>query len=232
MKIATTFVAFFLLLLGCAYADGNIISRLSEYGVVESMNSYMLDFNRLVEYANPGVCNSSAVNFAALSADAAAFVDKYFSKDIRTYWVLQSTKATEGTPKEFLVLNYTVGLNYATSLDLHNWLKIFYAAFIRGGLSSPFWWVMSAPVVQSIDLRDANYDRESTALFTANNVNQGFQCRNINGTVVRRWRIQMSQYQHKLIYDENSGSWKFVEFGERNNGQVVQDGSLYTQLNP
>lgn len=229
MKRVLLAIVFALLAATAVVADGarGIPFKINEAGVIESLNDYVLDFNKIVEYAPVASCNATVADPAALAADVAIFMQKHYSDKVRSFITVQSTK---GNPGPFVGVNWTVGqAQFPNSSALKSFLgQAVYVGLPTGSTRAPFWWTLSAPVVQQINWRDPDYDGAITAVITANNQNQGYRCR--SGVLV--WRMQFNQYVHKMIYNADLDNWQFVEFMERNNGQVIQDASLYTRLNP
>ncbi len=216
------------------HADGPLNPRFSDEAVIRTLNNYVLDLNRLAEYALPSNCNSSGLDLVGLTSAANNIINNYFSTSIRDFVVIQSTSTA---PNAGIVSNLTVGGDavpaigqpaFPDSQALFDYLKTYYVGFTGFFFSRPFYWLLSSPVVTQIKLRDPVFDGATTAYVTANNENKGFFC---VGTT-RGYRIQFSQYNHVFVYGEDTGAWKFIRFGERNNAMIHLNTSVITQVNP
>jgi len=221
-------VLFALLFTSCVVADDDVAKVALD--VMFTMNNYVIDLNRLVEYGTPPArdnatkCNASAVDNVGLQNAANILVEKYFSKNVRQYLVVQDTATT---PQQ-VVLNFTVDPAgpFPDSTALFNTLKGFYGLFPKF-FSPPFYWLLSAPLITDYQKKNADWNDKSTVQFLANNENKGFMCAD---GVNRIYRVQESEYQHLLVLED--GSWKFAKFIEVNKNMVTYDVNIVTQLQP
>ena len=226
-----------LALVGNAHAD--LQNPFSEAAVIETINNYMQDLNLLAMY---GGCDASKLS-PNLAPFAASLVNKYFSPDVRSYRVIQRLNPDV---IKYVAVNFTVGAvdstngqnngaiaQLPTSAALVQLLGFFYAGFASGSyLSNPFMWMLSAPVVHSINLNDRSYSGDNhkiTARFSANNRNEGFLCDGHGNRV--GWQVGMNQYVHVLEYNHQTDSWQYLEFLEYMGGNAL-DQSQWTQLQP
>jgi len=211
----------------------DIIDQELEAQVQKVVNNYMLGLNALVEYGVGPSCDLSTVNVVGLTAAATAHINQFFSDSVQAFVVTQNT-ASVPNPAAGAVSNISIGTAAIpaigqpaihTCADLKNYLKSYFVGFSGFFFSSPFWWLLSAPVV-TIVRRDAAYGNRLTAHVDANNENKGFFCAGSQ----RGFRIQYSRYSHVLI--QEAGTWKFIKFGEDNKGMVTLDASGIVQTQP
>lgn len=228
----TIFALLALAIFGSVHAtrnNDNFGSLLNEAAVIEMLNNYGTDLNELAEYALGSTCSPASVDSARLDADAQLFVQKYFSRNIRTYLVVQDTRGF--TP--VTVLNVSVGSPaqplvgapaIPNSAALYNWLPGGYAGFFKAFFSRPFFWTFDKPIVTDIKFRDPAFDGATTAYITASNVNEGFACNNaFTANPTRIYRKQQSVYHHVMVLegDYRSSAWRFIAFTETNKNSVV-----------
>jgi len=228
-SIAIIFIAAIALaLVGGANANG-IGLHLTEQAVADTLYRYGTDLNALVEYGINSACSASSVNPAVFPA-AAAFVATYFSQNVKSYVVVQQTVAAPPST----VLNWTVGApGFANSAALFQTLQVSYAEFMYY-FSAPFWWTIDKPYVTALNVRDSAYGGATTAYITASDVNTGFFCLGAGtSSPTRGFRQQQSVYHHVLVLegDENSATWRFLEF-EETNKNMINYPQLPTQISP
>lgn len=223
-QFALLLVLLVLLGLSTSVRAGNDRTDISD--VINTLNNYLQDLNVLAESGLGTSCILNASDAIRGNATGRALVEKYFSRDIRTYFVYKKTAPYPS----LTVLNFTAGTpEYPTTLSLYNHLLYFYGVYMPTiFLARPYLWKLSAPTV-TIVRRDANYDRATTAYVIADNESSGFGC---NADKSRTFRIAQNEYQHTMIYDDDTQSWKFIVFGERmKNRYTVAPGTI-TQIYP
>jgi len=212
-------------------ADWNEGDQEMEAQVMKVVNSYMLALNGLVEFSSGPNCNLSAVNVAGLSAAASSVIDQFFSDHIQGFVVIQTTAAV---PNGGVVSNISVGSAAIPALSqpaipnsaaLKAYLKTYFVGFSGFFFSSPFWWMISAPVV-TIVRHDPAYGGRLTAHVDANNENKGYFC----SSGQRGFRIQFSRYRHVFVQEDDT--WKYIHFGEDNKGMINIAPSVITQVQP
>ena len=211
------FVALAILLsLTCAQLPD---AMLTPTAVIETLYGYATALNHLGEYAVGPSCNFATIDTASANAVGSALVQEFYSANVRQFLV---TQQTANLPTA-VVVNFTNGVPFpyyfGNNTNLFQNLQTFYPLFTTFD-SSPFYWVLSMPIVDSIKLRDTAYGNAITAYVRATDVNTGFHCTGNNGT--RVFTTQQSVYNLVLTLENqgtSSAAWRIINFEETGKNQ-------------